>query len=291
MDTPQPTLIPHEWKPNPVLITYSQDSFGFCADICPPDSSPFILYGDGTLIIHGPYNPDNGEWHYLYKKLNQSEVCRILNTIDQTGFFDFDPSTYSTSGVTDSGNWRVEVYAWRNKDISLYGLGDEVNFLNQDPSLSPSDTIKPSSVRNTFTLLYNFPLTGLDVYIPKLLGVWIWKSSFGLPRTKTWTVDNISLAKLYKKAGSLVDALPRPIYLDGKDAENIYAMFDNSNYYGEVTQNGVGYGVYVRPVLPFEQISRDKSALVPDAKQIKLLPSLQCSPADGTMPIPPYGPK
>lgn len=289
--TLQIQLATHDWKPAPILITYNQDWFGFCDSVCPPDSSPFVLYGDGTLIIQGPYNPDNGQWHYRYKKLNQNGICRILNTIDQTGYFDFDPSTYTIPEVNDAGNWQVEIHAWRNKNVSLYGLGDEIDFLNQEPSLNPSETISPASIREAFTLLYNFPLDELEPYVPDLLGVWVWKSTVELSHSKVWTLDNISLAKLFMKVGSPVNTLPRPIYLNGSDAKKIYAMFNNSNYYGEVTQNGISYGIYVRPILPLEQISGDKSVLAPAGNQIKIPSSMHCSPSDGTMPIPPYAPK
>jgi hypothetical protein len=137
--------------------------------------------------------------------------------------------------------------------------------------------------------LYNYPTAELDVYIPQRLGIWLWKSSFEFASVKAWTVDNISLAKLYKKAGSAVDTMPRPIYLTGNDAESIYAMFDNFDYYGEVTQNGESYGIYVRSVLPFEIISGDASVISPKVNQMKLPPSLHCGPSDGTTSIPPYG--
>lgn len=271
-------------------MTYDRDWGGFCSTVCPPDPTPFILYGDGNLFQYTYVNVNgNTHFRYLHKKLDQSEVCRILNTIDQTGFLDFDPATYSVPKIYDAANWRIEIYAWKNKDVKLYGLGEIADELNSDPSLIPSNMINPSSVRDTFALLYNYPTAELDVYIPQRLGIWLWKSSFEFASVKAWTVDNISLAKLYKKAGSAVDTMPRPIYLTGNDAESIYAMFDNFDYYGEVTQNGESYGIYVRSVLPFEIISGDASVISPKVNQMKLPPSLHCGPSDGTTSIPPYG--
>ncbi len=289
-NVPMATLTSHAWKPAPILITYDKDKTGFCSTVCPPDPPPFILYGDGNLFRFTSVDI-NGNIHlrYLHKKLDQSETCRILNTIDQTGFLDFDPSTYSIPKAYDVANWRIEIHAWKNKDVKLYGLGEIANDLNHDPSLVPSNLIKPSSVRDTFALLYNYPADDLDVYIPQRLGIWLWKSSFEFSSVKAWTVDSISLANLYKKAGSAVDTMPRPIYLTGKDAQNIYAMFDNFNYYGEVTQNGEHYGIYIRPILPFETISRDTSVISPALAQMKLPSSLHCDSSDGTMTIPPYG--
>ncbi len=295
---PVPTNIPitplavHDWKPAPILITYDKDWDGFCSTVCPPDPTPFILYGDGNFFLYTLVDI-NGNKHnqYLHKKLDQSEICRILNTIDQTGFLDFDLSTYSVPKIYDAANWRIKIYSWKNRDVNLYGLGETANDLNYDPSLIPSNLINPSSVRDTFALLYKYPTDKLDVYIPQRLGIWLWKSSFEFSSVKAWTVDNISLAKLYKKAGSAVDAMPRPIYLDGADAKNVYAMFDDFNYYGEVIQESEHYGIYVRPVLPFERISGDTSTISPNLNQMKLPSSLHCDPSDGTMPIPPYGPR
>ncbi len=291
-NVPIATLASHDWKPAPILITYDKDWDGFCSTVCPPDSAPFILYGDGNFFLYTSVDINgNTHFRYLHKKLDQSEICRILNTIDQTGFLDFDPSTYSIPKAYDVANWRIEIYAWKNKDVNLYGLGEITNDLNYDQSLIPSNVINPSSVRDAFTLLYNYPTDELDVYIPQRLAIWLWKSSFEFSSTKAWTVENISLAKLYKKAGSAVDTMPRPIYLAGEDVENVYAMFDNFIYYGEVTQNDERYGIYVRPVLPFEVISGDTSVISPNVNQMKLPSSLHCDPFDGTMPIPPYAPR
>ncbi len=279
------TLTSHDWRPSPILITYDKDWDGFCSTVCPPDPAPLILYGDGNFFLYTSVDINNNTYfRYLHKKLDRNEICRILNTIDQTGFFDFDPSTYSKPEISDAANWRVEIHAWRNKDVTLYALGDAIDFLDLDPS----NEINPSSVRDAFTLLYKYPSDGLDVYIPQLLGIWLWKSSFESSPAKVWTVDSISLGKLYKKAGSAVDTMPRPIYLAGKDAQNIYAMFNDFNYYGEVTQNGERYGIYVRPVLPFEIISRNTSVISPNVSQMKLPSSLRCDSSDGIMPIPLY---
>lgn len=286
-NVPTATLASYKWKPAPILITYDSDWDGFCSTVCPPDPAPFILYGDGNFFLYTSVDINgNTQFRYLHKKLDRSAICRLLNTIGQTGFLDFDPATYSIPRIYDAANWRIEIYAWKNKDVKLYGLGEIANDLNSDLSLIPSNLIKPASVRDTFALLYNYPVDELDVYIPPRLGIWLWKSSFDFSSTEAWTLDDISLARLYKKAGSAVDTMPRPIYFDGEDAKNVYAMFDNFTYYGEVTQNGERYGIYVRPVLPFEKISGGTSVIAPQANQLKLAPSLYCSPIDGTMPIP-----
>jgi len=282
---PLTPLVSHEWKPAPILITYSQDSFGFCADVCPTDPPPFILYGDGTLIIQSPYNPDNGQWHYLYKKLNQGEICQLLNTVDEFGFFEFDPSTYSTEPISDSGNWNIKIHAWKNKEVSLYGLGDLVVGLKNDP-VALSNAVKPPSVLNTFISLYGYPTNNLEAYIPSVLGIWLWKTSQDLPGSKEWTLTNPGLAELYKKVGSPNDKLANPVILNGEIAKNVYALFDNSNYYGLVTEGSEQYGIYTRPILPFEKIAGEVSKISPTAKQMNLPKVLSCNASDGILPIP-----
>jgi hypothetical protein len=165
-------LVSHDWKPNPILITYYNDWDGFCGGVCPPDPPSFVLYGDGNFFMFNSVEADtHPQYHYLHKKLDRSETCRILNTIDQTGFFEFDPSTYSIGKVYDASNWRIEVYAWRRKDVSLYALGEFLDFLGVEPDTVPSTVEDPPYILNTFTLLYNFPPDGLDIYIPDVLGI------------------------------------------------------------------------------------------------------------------------
>jgi hypothetical protein len=285
---PFPPLVSHDFKPNPILVTYKNVSEGFCDSVCPAYPVPFVLFGDGNLFI---FNEAEINGHYedrfLHKKLDRSETCRILNTIDQVGFFDFNPSSYKIPEVYDASTWRIEIYAWRTKDVSLYALGDLLDIANSDPSLS--DDIAPASALRTFNLLYNYPSDGLETYIPNLLVIWIWKSSIDDADVREWKTDDISLDKLFEKGGSAQDALPHPIFLDGSDAKNIYAMFDNFDYYGDVTQSGERYRVYLRPVLPFEKITKDGAWLKPDAQRMNLPNNLHCSPLDGVMLIPPFG--
>ncbi len=282
--TPQPTLIAHEWSPEPILISF-EDQGGLCDQPCPPLPLPFILYGDGTLVVSRFFEV-NGEYRhqYLYKKLPQNEICRLLNTIDQNGYFDFDPESYSVEGVYDALQWDVRVHAWKNKDVSLYASGELVDDLKYFSQLF-SDSVIPPSILNTFILLDNYPLDGFSLYPPNPLAIWIWKSS-GRDESRDWTVPNVSLAELYQKAGSPVSELPKPVMLKGQDAVDIYAMFDNSVYFGLVTEGNETYYVYVRPVLPFEQIVDGVSVISPKADQLELPVTLQCIPADGVMAIP-----
>ncbi|MFT3895800.1 MAG: hypothetical protein QM730_29630 [Anaerolineales bacterium] len=283
-----PPLVSHDFKPSPILATYSNVSEGFCDSVCPAYPVPFVLFGDGNLFI---FNEAEINGHYedrfLHKKLDRSETCRFLNTIDQVGFFDFNSSSYAAPKIYDAYTWRIEIYAWRTKDVSLYGLGELLDIVNLDHS--SSDQTIPASALRAFNLLYNYPTDGLDTYIPNLLVIWVWKSSYDYPDVREWKMDDISLKKLYEKGGSAYETLPHPIFLDGSDAKNIYAMFDNFDYHGDVTQAGERYRVYIRPVLPFEKITKDGAWLKPDEQRMNLPNNLHCSPLDGTMPILPFG--
>ena len=133
-------------------------------------------------------------------------------------------------------------------------------------------------------MLDKYPLDGFSEYAAPI-GVWVWKSS-GNYESKVWAVENVTLAELYRKAGSLMDKLPSPIILSDKDAEDVYVAFNNSEYYGGATEGEETYQVYIRPILPFEKISGETSVISPSSSQLKLPNIMQCSPSDEIIPIP-----
>jgi hypothetical protein len=285
--TPQPTLAAHQWKPEPVLVSYDTRG-GFCDIPCTTWPSPFILYGDGTLVV-GKTIELNGEYQYryLYKKLSRNDTCRLLNTIDQFGFLDFDPKSYAVEGVYDALMWDIDVSLWRKNKISLYALGDLASELKHFGKIPAGVEAKiPPSVLNTYILLSDYPLDGFVEYTEPL-GVWVWKPSDNY-QSKAWGVYNISLAELYQRAGSPMDKLPNPIILNGKDARDVYTAFNNSVYYGAMTEGDEAYQIYVRPILPFEKIEDEMSTISPTANQLGLPDEMQCTPSDGVMAIPTF---
>jgi hypothetical protein len=248
-------------------------------------NTTFILYGDGSLIIER-FDDEIGRYKYFYRMLSQPEVCRLLNTIDQLGFLDFNPETYSVEGIYDASTWNIKVKTWRVKEISfLYALGELISDLKHFGEF-PINSKIPRSVLDTFILLSTYPLDGFSEYTEPL-GIWVWKPSDD-NESKIWTLPDLSLAELYQQAGSPVNALPNPIIMNGKIAEDIYAMFNNSVYYGSIIEGDNNYQIYVRPILPFEQIIDGTSIITPSSTQLDLPDNLRCAPSNGIMTVPTF---
>jgi hypothetical protein len=245
----------------------------------------FILYGDGTLIINRAIEIDNTvSFRFVYKKLNQTEMCKLLNTVDQSGFLDFAPDSYSVNLRWDVQMWNINVHAWRNKEAALFALGNVVDYLERYSEF-PSGLVIPPSVINTYVLLSNYATDDFSIYSPSSLVIWIWRPTNDYV-SKDWTIKNLSLAHLYQKAGSPIDKLPEPVIINGQAAEDVYKMFNYSTYEGQAVEENEAYQIYVRPVLPFETISGETSTISPTSAQLKLPSTMQCNPSDGIMAIP-----
>jgi len=88
-----PQLIAHKWQPKSVLVKLeSGGGDGCCVYSYPP---AFVLYANGRLIVNRRFE-ENGEerTQLLTKVFPRQELCSVLNTIDQTGYLYYDPSSY-----------------------------------------------------------------------------------------------------------------------------------------------------------------------------------------------------
>ncbi len=142
--TPTPTPLPvaplvaHDWTTEPVLLRFGQIG-GDGADPLDYSLPSLILYSDGTLIYRqwAESSDGAGRLQLWQVDLDRQKICALLNTIDQAGFFDYDPKTYVPEGqylsFDGSSSTVIEVNAWRSKHISLYGLWV---FLNDEPSMA-----------------------------------------------------------------------------------------------------------------------------------------------------------
>jgi hypothetical protein len=283
--TPQPALVQHKWEPMSILVKYDTEGGGLCNWECPPFPISFILYGDGTLVLSN-FVPkgERGYLQLLYKKLPQNEICKLLNTVDQIGFLNLDPESYFGRYITDSSTWIVEVNAWRQNHGAFHALNELVSDLELYSEF-PEGLSVPPSVLSTYQLLNNYPLDGFSIYQPETLGVWIWKPTDSY-RSIEWKVKRVSLADLYERAGSTFDELSEPVFLHGNDAKDVYSMFENAIYYGEVTDGDEAYQMYVRPLLPFERIEDGVSVISPTSDQLNMPEEMQCYPSDGIMVVP-----
>ncbi len=197
----------------------------------------------------------------------------MLNSIDQAGFFDYDPSSYGRPpeefdpSITD-----ISVHAWRANSVSLYSLY-ALNFPFE--SNWPNTKILPA-LRNTYWLLEHYqPPGNVQVLKPGRLGVWL-KGQVLLAGTDAgleWPLKSYTLAA----AGSTKRAMERDpaMILTGEDATQVYdALGETVIQYGGLNfrEGDKLYRVFARPLLPNEF----NSSPLPQV-------ALSCSPSDGSI--------
>lgn len=280
--TPTPTKVPpleaHEWVPGNVLIRMwgtQGDSGGFIY-VGPPE---LILYSNGLLILSGEeelfgYNP-------LYKILSRSEVCLLLNTIDQIGYFGYE-SNAGQSYFAGMGAQVIDVFAWRSNTSSFQGLKhiiycDQYSITCEEAS---ELDILPE-LRQTFLLLDNYYPSGMTEYDPGYLVIYFASSFRGL-EGNPWPIYSPTLKEISAKANP-VDNYGTYI-VDGYSIVEWHEQVPNGNYY----EGDLQMQIYVQPVYPHQSINSDntlRSGVSPTSPPDF---TLSCSPEDGVLPIPDY---
>jgi hypothetical protein len=205
ISTPVPTLVAHEWIPSEPLIAFGNyGGDGSCGDIMPlPD---FTLLSDGELFIMG-WSDNLQAYGLQTTKLSRQDTCKLLNSVDQAVFFDYDPSTY----IGDRQNWyppvlgagttHISVQAWRSNSVSLYDLNDFINNVDEikkawDCGDCPDlefPIILPS-IRRTYQLLTGYQPLNLENYQSAILGVWV-HSYVDASDAVPWPLETISLSE------------------------------------------------------------------------------------------------
>jgi hypothetical protein len=288
--TPVPPLTAHSWAPQDILVEYGGyggDGGWWYGDLFP---SHFTLLSTGELFILY-WDDVTASEKLFYVSLSQESVCNLLNSIDQAGFFDYDPDSFIKdpdhwfSPVEGAGYGYINVNAWRYKNITHYAAftyiteGDSIKALWADECgecpLIEFPTILPA-LRDTYSMLSAYRPDTLAVYQPDRIGIWVdtivepnnhnpWP--FKEPRLADLSVRNLGLTY-----GDLSGLMP-DLILFGNQASLIYDMLGQSiDGYGIVfTEGDKGYLAYVRPLLPNEY----KHKVAP------LVDSMRCSPEDG----------
>lgn len=310
--TPQPPLKEHEWTPETVLLRLDFTRGNDEGILIPPAPPHFMLYADGNLFLKYPLigGKPYGDQQILSKKLERGEVCRILNTLDQTGFLDYNPIGYEFIGgkpnVSGASGAYIQVNAWKSHkktyaELPLYILeeltgeiasslaksGRDVNNRGGFPEIS-------SALRNAYYLFVDYPVEGFEVYEPKKLAVWIRPldpQNFTDIQWEEWHLAALSPTDMFSRI-DFGDASfdERYLTLSGTQALALYKFLDESfstKYYVETDKRGEKkyYAFHARPLLPYEQpgtYSTEIPAPVSASANLKL----KCSPSDGVMPIP-----
>ncbi len=306
--TPQPPLKEHEWTPETVLLRLDFTRGNAEGILIPPAPPHFILYADGNLFLKYPLigGKPYGDQQILSKKLERGEVCRILNTLDQTGFLDYNPIDYEFMGgkpnVSGASGAYIQVDAWKSHkktyaELPLYILeeltgeiasslakdGRDVNNRDGFPEIS-------SALRNAYYLFVDYPVDGFEVYQPEKLAVWI-RPLEPNEFAEEWHLAALSPTDMLSRI-DFGDASfdERYLTLSGTQAIALYKFLDESfstKYYVETDKRGEKryYAFHARPLLPYEQPGTyDTEIPVPVSADAN--PKLKCSPSDDVMPIP-----
>jgi hypothetical protein len=287
--TPVATLISHEWIPVEPLVSFGgSGGDGRCGF---ESTLPigFTLLSNGALFSLD-WNDDIRTYEIKSTTLSRQKTCNLLNSIDQAGFFEYDPSTY----IKDEINWYppvqgvgktlIAIRAWKSNSVDLYGLGFFINNSDKPIKLwepncsncpnSDLPTILPS-LRKTFQILASYEPSDMLIYQSDRLGVWV--ETYGEQSdVLAWPLNSVKLSKIVNTDDHISDS-PN-IILTGANAKSIYHLFDeNINVCGiNVKEGDRFYRVFARPLLPNEYLSEYPIYLT----------TLSCSPSDGWINMP-----
>jgi len=150
----------HTWHPSFVLI---QHQLSVPTLLQPPPE--LVIFATGLVVVRD-YTEELG-FTPLGIRLNQNDLCKILNTIDRYGFFEYDRSTYIEPLEPISGQ-SIEVNAWKSNRVSGGDLFCWTQF--NDPLLcchgQAEDSCEPPVVmpalKNTYAFLLSYHPEGLE---------------------------------------------------------------------------------------------------------------------------------
>jgi hypothetical protein len=280
--TPQPPLEAHTWTPERVLI--SLGGIGGDGGYRVVDLPGYILFSDGRLFMSG-IEEENGIWvrRIRYAQLGRSGACKLLNTIDQNGFFDYDPSAYIRPQTDGGPSTIITINAWRKNSGTFYDL-QHLRISIHGPDLNPP------ALQNTADLLFWYEPPKMQVYEPDRVAVWIYENLEWREDNKNiereWTLDVPKLADLHLMTGSAIDdSNGQYVIYQGDIARNIYRYLADTDISGVFTEGDHQYTIYVQVLLPY-QLPRRNSNISVFEDLPSQHPEMTCYPSDGILPIP-----
>ncbi len=286
--TPQPGLTSHEWQPQGVLIlagTRDTNSHTpFSSDI------DFMLLADGKLIVR---NCNQNACTYQTGQLDRSQVCSLLNTIDQSGFFDYDTSSFHPPQQSAHKVF-IQVNAWRRLSVEVDQLDQWLlnpDWLNSQLNCATcvQSPVIPPSLANTYFLLKYYRPQDLETYFPQKLAVWLsppWVEG----KTAPWSLDAPSLSELYARSRCPGSDQGQLVILQGDEANRVSDYINQMLSVGYVpvfSDGQLEFQIVTQWLLPFE----DPAGCAASGQQVSPSPlslpvqAIQCGPADGLVPI------
>lgn len=252
--TSSPTAVPIEQQ---ILIEYNIGS----GDGTPPQlfflgvaMPEFVLYMDGRLlvnIVENSMKDSESNW-YLEARLTPSEMCALLDAVENTGFFD----------VTGGGGYSYE------QEDPIYEFGDFQNFSDGAPYATfivngpipksvhiytPYWDFVTEEVKAMRALLDQFSTRATERYQPEQLMLWVEE---GVPEwfelviaSQPWPDD---LPELSQLAAQQAQAEGYGGFLINDGFEPLLELLDYRMKYGLFVEAGKEYLVVARQLLPHE---------------------------------------
>ena len=226
-----------------------------------------ILYADGRLLL---------QWQATY--LTRQEMCQLLNTINQTGFFEVDLSAYKEHidqlFYYETPFTRIDVFTWQTR---------EINNVNWD-FITKHGVDIPAPVQMVYHLLDNYRPDNMTPYQAEQVVLSISDTPFNPQNPVKWPSEIPSLQSLYDQATVPHNENHRFALLIDPAIRSKIPSSESGHY----IQDGVIYQLFTRGLLPYQSVENTVSwgGKFPSSDIPYDGQSMTCHPTDGMLEIP-----
>jgi hypothetical protein len=225
----------------------------------------------------------------LYESiLTRRETCQLLNSIDQTSFFDYTPPDSFPYVGDGGGTTIIRINAWDKNSIyypDLHYLLSDDFFTDFRPNFYvDTPPYVPWSIEGTFNLLNSYVVSSKSLIDPLQVAISVTEEFTFLSGDKTWPEDLPSLAQAIDNSDCQSGTSPQLI-LEGEKA--LLALTESQ--WGDLYREGSRYfNISWNWVLPGEVYAACGDPYSVTLKSFSppgLHRNMHCSPEDGLIPI------
>lgn len=253
--TPGPTSTrrvpggPRQWQASPVLVELYIGPGRYGRDTAWALSVPdLVVYADGRVIARRETREGDGRHMRVTEaQVSRDELCTLLATIEADGFFEFGTSEYQRPDVHDAVNVTVAVRGWRERTFVAYAL---YNYIGPHAYTHATPYPIPAGLANAYLRLLDYSPASAVPYVPEQVEVLISQRAAG-SSAALWPFAAPSLANLFARS-RMPDG---SVMLEGEEARAVYALLGETRYWLAYREDGKDYTLYVRPILPFEDVN------------------------------------
>jgi hypothetical protein len=276
---PVPPLSSHAWEPEKVLISFGHTGGDGGNDF---DNPPTLtLLGNGMLYEYR-YSQELDGLRLYEAQLTEQKVCQLINTIDQTGFLQYDENVVDRNQMGDGApDTYILIHAWRDKEIWFPSLpffieGDLINYEYYIPPILPA-------LSSTYKLLKSYEPNNLQLSSRQTLALFVEEVRRSNKATP-WPKNVFSLGDFFDNSNCKNLAIKKFI---GPEVVKILALFPFENW-GVFEENGRFFSVEEKSIYPEESFPAcDAYSFRPPVLEVTLPNSYSCTPEDGVRQIPP----